>query len=244
MAHFEFVRPDGRRCPAYIAEPTTVRSGKALVLIHEMWGVAKPIRDMADHCAAEGYRVVVPDLFRGKLAEDIPSGLQLMSELDFRDATEQDIRGAASWLEHSGATPAVIGLCMGGALAILAAMHVPELHAAVCFYGLPPPEAGDPANIKIPLLAHFARHDDWCTPDKVDAFESRLQAGNVDYALHRYDAQHAFMNPDGAGYSTAASRLAWGRTLEFLEQRLPEPRESSRRSGSDYERWRSSDYSK
>lgn len=222
MAHFEFARPDGQACSAYVAEPSTTERGKAIVLIHEMWGLAEPIRNIADHCAAEGYRVVVPDLFRGNVANDIPSGLRLMNQLDFQQAVEQDIRGAASWLKDSGATLAAMGFCMGGALSVLAAMRVPELNAAVCFYGVPSPEAGDPATIKIPVLGHFARLDDWCTPDKVDTLERRLQAGGVDYTFYRYDAPHAFMNPDGDGYSVSASRLAWRRTLEFLEQRLPE----------------------
>jgi carboxymethylenebutenolidase len=220
MKQIVFVRPDGKECPAYVAEPARDEAQAGIVLIHEMWGVTAPIRDVAERCVAAKYRVIVPDLFRGKRAQGLEQGLQMMQELDWRDAAEQDVRGAAQWLGHTPSKRAALGFCLGGALSLLAAMRAPELDAAVCFYGVPSPEAGDPAAIRIPLLGHFAQRDHWCTPDKVDALERRLRAGAVDVELHRYDAAHAFMNPEGSGFSEEVSRMAWQSTLEFLARKL------------------------
>jgi carboxymethylenebutenolidase len=220
MQPIVFLRPDGKECPAYVAEPGGEATRAGIVLIHEMWGVTAPIRELAERCVAAGYQVIIPDLFRGKLAQGLEQGFQMMGELDWRDAAEQDVRGAAQWLGRTASKRATLGFCLGGALSILAAMRAPELDAAVCFYGIPSPAAGDPATIRIPLLAHFAALDNWCTPDKVDALERRLQAGAVDVELHRYEAAHAFMNPESDGFSEPMSRLAWQRTLEFLDAKL------------------------
>lgn len=220
MADIAFSRPDGQTCRGYLAEPTEAQNGHAIVIIHEMWGMAPPILEMAERCAAAGYRALVPDLFRGRCARDVPEGLAMMGALDMPDAVEQDLRGAAQWLKRAGTKLAALGFCMGGALSLLAAARVPELDAAVCFYGVPPRELIDAGAIRIPLLGHFAKLDDWCTPAKVDALEHALQASGADHELHRYDASHAFMNREGHGYSEAAAELAWQRTLEFLARKL------------------------
>lgn len=220
MKQVVFERPDGGECPAYVSEPSGSSNHPGVVLIHEMWGVTAPIREVAERCVAAGYRVVVPDLFRGQLAHTLDDGFRLMGSLDWRAAAEQDLRGAARWLGRTSSKCATLGFCLGGALSLLSAMHVPELTAAVCFYGIPAPEAGDPASISIPVQCHFAQHDDWCTPDKVDALEKRLREGDVALELHRYDAAHAFMNPEGAGFSEPVSRVAWQRTLAFLKRQL------------------------
>ena len=68
---------------------------------------------------------------------------------------------------------------MGGAVTILGAIRIPELAAAVCFYGLPPAHVANPADIRVPLQGHFANEDDWCTPEAVNAFEAVLKAANT-----------------------------------------------------------------
>jgi carboxymethylenebutenolidase len=220
MAEITFSRPDGETCGAYLAEPSEAPNGHGIVIIHEMWGLAPPIVEIAERCAAEGYRALVPDLFRGRRAHDLQEGFALMTALDMPDAVEQDLRGATQWMKRTGSKVAALGFCMGGALAVLAAARVPELDAAVCFYGVPPTQLMDAGAIRIPVLGHFATLDDWCTPAKVDALEHALQASGVDHELHRYDASHAFMNREGQGYSEAAAALAWRRTLEFLKRKL------------------------
>jgi carboxymethylenebutenolidase len=220
MAEVEFQRPDGRACHGYLAEPARGQSDKAVLIIHEMWGVTPQIIEVAERCAADGYRALVPDLFRGRTTTEFEAALAQMAALDLLDATEQDVRGGARWLAAGGAKVAAIGFCMGGVLAVLAAERVPELEASVCFYGVPPPELVDVGAMRIPLLGHFAEHDDWCTPAKVDALEGELRAKGANHDFHRYDARHAFMNRTGAGYSEPMAKRAWERTLAFLESRL------------------------
>jgi carboxymethylenebutenolidase len=83
---------------------------------------------------------------------------------------------------------------MGGAVAVLAAAKIPELTAAVSFYGLPPEQAVKATDIKIPLQGHFANKDDYITPKAVDDFEKALKAAGRDVEFFRYDADHAFVN--------------------------------------------------
>src|SRR5690606_13229407 len=110
--NIDFQRPDGGVCSGYLAEPRSSKNGPGIVIIHEMWGVTPYIRGVAERCADEGYRALVPDLFRGRLARDVPHGLSLMDQLDGAAAVAQDMRGAARWLGREGAAVAAMGFCM------------------------------------------------------------------------------------------------------------------------------------
>ncbi len=219
----EFSRPDGKKCPAYLALPSAGKDAPGFVVIQEWWGLNPQIQAMADRIAAAGYRAVVPDLFRGEVAKNAEEATHKMNHLDFMDATHQDIRGAIQHLKEY--TPnqkvAVGGFCMGGALTLLSAMKLTELDAGACFYGIPPAAAGDPGSIKVPLICHFADTDDWCTPALVSELEGKLKKGGVKFELHRYAAQHAFMNEARPEvYDAGAAKLAWDRTLAFLKQHM------------------------
>jgi carboxymethylenebutenolidase len=107
-------------------------------------------------------------------------------------------------------------MCMGGALSILAAIHVPEVDAVSCWYGVPPPEAGDPRSIRVPLQGHWALRDAYFPPAMVDALEASLRQGGVRYEFHRYEADHAFAHEGAPYYDRTAAELAWQRSLDFL----------------------------
>lgn len=220
MPMIQFSRPDGAERAGYLARPRANPSGVGLVIAHELWGVDGPMRDLAERCADLGHVAFVPDLFQGKLPKDVAEGLGVMASLDMNDTVTQDLAGATALLVAEGLKVGVLGLCYGGALAIAAATRLRELRAAVCFYGVPDLNVFDPAFIRVPILGHFAQRDNWCTPDKVDALEQRLSAGNVDRELHRYDADHAFMNPTGTGYDANVAASAWQRTVQFIDERL------------------------
>jgi carboxymethylenebutenolidase len=97
---------------------------------------------------------------------------------------------------------------------------VKESDAAVCWYGVPPEEAGDTRTIKIPIQGHFALEDEHFTPAQVDALELRLKEGKVNYTFYRYQAQHAFGNETGERHDPEATKLAWQRSLDFLEKHI------------------------
>jgi len=213
-------RPDGGSSPAYLASAGAGAPG--LVLIQEWWGLAPHIKDIADRLAAGGITALAPDLYRGRLAGDADEASHMMNHLDFADATHQDLRGAVDHLKQSGcAKVGVMGYCMGGALTIAAAVHVPQVAAAVCYYGIPPTEFADPADIRSPFLGHFAVRDDWCTPEKVEALRQRMSGAGLHPEIHLYEADHAFFNVTRPEvYDAEAAQLSWERSLAFLKQHL------------------------
>jgi carboxymethylenebutenolidase len=229
MSHVTFTRPDGSECSGYYVEAPAGKNAPALVVIQEWWGVNDHIKSVADRYAAQGFRVLVPDLYRGKVGLDAKEAEHLMSGLNFGDAASQDIRGAVQYLKQGGSKVGVSGYCMGGALTILAAVFVPEVDAAVAWYGFPPLEYVDASRIKAPLMGHFAIHDGFFKIEQVDQLEQKLNAAGVPYTFHRYDAGHAFASDDpiigtvGLEKNAAAADLAWSRTLEFLGQHLGVP---------------------
>ena len=219
-----YKRPDGQEVAGYLAEPVQGAKAPAIVVIQEWWGLNDQIRGVADKLAKEGYRALVPDLYRGKVALAANEAEHLMNGLNFGEAAGQDIRGAVQTLKGSGSAKAgVTGFCMGGALTLLSAVNVPEMDAGVVWYGYPPLEYMDASKIKVPLMAHWATHDQAFPIAKVDDLEKMLGAAKVGYEFHRYDCKHAFANEtadsknmDMLKYDPVAAELAWGRTMAFF----------------------------
>jgi carboxymethylenebutenolidase len=229
MSNVTFTRPDGKPCSGYLVEPAGGKTSPGLVVIQEWWGVNDHIKSVADRYAASGFRVLVPDLYRGKVGLDAKEAEHLMGDLNFADAAGQDIRGAVQYLKQSSAKVGVTGYCMGGALTILAAVFVPEVDAAVAWYGFPPLEYVDASRIKAPLMGHFALHDGFFKIEQVDQLEQKLKAAGARYTFHRYDAGHAFASDDpiihtvGLKKNEAAAEAAWKRTIDFFGQHLGVP---------------------
>jgi len=217
----QFKRPDGKTCPGYLATPKAGASAHGFVCIQEWWGLNEQIKKTADRLAEAGYRALVPDLYRGKVAKASDEASHMMANLNFPDAAEQDIRGAVQFLKQSSKKVAVGGFCMGGALTILAAVRVPEMDAGACFYGIPDLPADELKKIKTPLTCHFANQDGWITPAKVNDLEAALKQSKSQFEIYRYDAQHAFMNEARpAVYDADGAKLAWDRMLNFLKTAL------------------------
>lgn len=228
MGHtIEFTRPDGAKAPGYYSEPVMGSHAAGIVMLEEWWGLTPHIETTADRLASAGFRVLVPDLFRGRTAAVGNEANHLIEGLDFGDAANQDARGAAQYLLATGsAKVGVVGFCMGGSLALICAMHVPEFRAAVTYYGYPPPEAGDPGSITIPVQGHWAIADGFFTLEGVERIEARLNEMHVPYEFYRYDAQHGFHNPNQVGnaglghHHPEFADRAWALTLEFFGKNL------------------------
>ncbi|MFZ2629225.1 MAG: dienelactone hydrolase family protein [Rugosibacter sp.] len=215
----DFKRPDNTSCRGYLADAGRGRPG--IVVIQEWWGLNDQICGVADRFARAGFNALAPDLYHGRVTQDPDEASHLMTGLDFPGATHQDIRGAVTHLQGISGKVGVMGFCMGGALTIAAAVHVPALSAAVCFYGIPPQEFADPANIRMPFQGHFANQDDWCTPSAVDALEATLRKTGVTAEIHRYDAAHGFFNERrGDVYNANFASQAWERMAGFLNRHL------------------------
>ena len=223
-----YTRPDGKSVAGYLAEPAAGPSAPAIVVIQEWWGLNEQIKGVADKQAAQGYRALVPDLYRGKLGLDAEEAGHLMNELNFGDAAGQDVAGAVKHLKTTGSPKVgVTGFCMGGALTLLSSVFVSDMDASVAWYGYPPLEFIDASKIKAPLMAHWAIEDTVFPIDKVDELEKKLTAAKVHYEFHRYQAKHAFANEeaDSKGldmlkYDTVLADLGWKRTMAFFARHL------------------------
>jgi len=215
----DFARPDGQSTRGYLASGRS--GGPGIIVIQEWWGLNEQICSVADRFAAAGYTALAPDLYRGRIANTGDEASHMMNTLDFADATHQDLRGAADFLKAQCSSVGVMGFCMGGALTVAAAVHVPGLAAAVCFYGLPPATFADPAQIRIPFQGHFAERDDWITPALVDGLELAMRSAGATPDIHRYVADHAFFNRTRPEvYDATVADLAWQRTLAFFSAQL------------------------
>ncbi len=223
----EFARPDGQRAPGYYTANGSAADAPGVVVIEEWWGMTDSIKQMAGKLASAGFRVLVPDLFRGRKAVVPDEANHLVEGLDFGDAANQDIRGAAQYLKSTGSKKvAVLGFCVGGGLALRAAMHDPEIDAVVTFYGVTTPDAGDVGRIKVPVQGHWAEHDDFASPQAVSRIEARFKEAGVSHEFYRYDAQHGFNNPNSIGhaglghYNEEADKQSVSRAIDFLRKHL------------------------
>jgi carboxymethylenebutenolidase len=208
----------------YFARPAKA-AGKlpGVLVIHENRGLNPYIEDVARRLAVDGYVAFAPDALTpvGGYPGDEDKARAIFAKLDAKKRSE-NLFAAAGFLksrpECSGKIGAV-GFCFGGGIVNMLAVRVPDLAAAVPFYGAQPkPE--DVAKIKAPLLIHYAEHD-----DRINAgwkpFERAMQASGVKYEMHMYPGtQHGFHNDTTPRYDEAAAKLAWQRTLAFFRMHL------------------------
>ena len=210
-----FTSRDGDPTEGAYAAPDGTGKHPAVVVLQEYWGVNDHISSIVERLAAQGFLAIAPDLYHGVTTRDAAEAGKLLGKMDWARAIAE-IAGATSWLRHhprSTGKVAVIGFCMGGALAFAAAANIKDLACAVPFYGVP--TAQDWSKVEAPIQAHFAATDQWATPDAGRA----IQAAVPSMELHVYDAQHAFMNDSRPTvYSTEHAPTAWTRALAFLKQ--------------------------
>lgn len=217
-----FKRPDGKDAQGYLAKPARPNA-PGIVVIQEWWGLQDQIRGICDRYAAAGFEALAPDLYSGTVVpyHDAAAAGKEMGSLNFIDATEQTVRGAVLYLRKTGAKAGLTGFCMGGAVTIIGACRIPEISAAVCFYGIPPEAAAKPAGVQVPLQGHFSNNDGWCTPQVVDGFEAGLKAANKTYEFYRYDADHGFVNEQRPeAHNRICAEQAWERSLDFWKRYL------------------------
>lgn len=223
-----YMRPDGQAAKAYLVQPQAGASAPAIAVIQEWWGLNEQIKAVAHRLVKQGYQVIVPDLYKGKIALEENEANHLMTGLDFGDAASQDIRGAIQYLKAAGASKVgVTGFCMGGAVTLLSATFAPEIDAAAIWYGYPPLEFVDASKIKAPLMGSFAIYDDVFPISGVDALETKLSAAGVVYTFDRYEAKHAFANEEADSknlpylkYDSQAASKAWEKTTAFFRKNI------------------------
>jgi carboxymethylenebutenolidase len=208
----------------YFARPANA-SGKlpGVVVIHENRGLNPYIEDVVRRVALENYVAFAPDVLTpvGGYPGDDEKAAQLFTQLDPVKRTE-DLLAAAGFLksrpECTGKIGAV-GFCFGGSMVNTFAVRMPDLAAAVPFYGGQPSTA-DTAKIKAALLIHYAGLDERVNAGW-PAWEATLKANGVKYQMYMYPgANHGFHNDTTPRYDEAAAKLAWSRTTAFFKETL------------------------
>ncbi len=218
------IGPAAAGSEAFVAWPAGRDPAPAVVVLHEWWGLDAHIRDIAKRLAGQGYVAVVPDLYRGQLADDPERARALKQGLSDDDAfTLAD--GAVRWLRAEPRTAksrvGVVGFCMGGALAERWALRGPGLAAVVMYYGSPVTDPDKLAPLEAPLQGHFGADDPSIPQAQVDSLRAGLAKAGKSVDIHVYPgAGHAFMHDGRDTYRPDAARQAWARTLAFLQEHL------------------------
>jgi len=209
----------------YLVRPASAGTTRlpVVLVIHENRGLNPHIEDIARRLALDGFMAFAPDALTplGGYPGDEEKARVAFATLD-QAKTREDFLAAVGWLrgraDGNGKLGAV-GFCYGGGVVHWLATRLPDLNAAVPFYGnTPAPEQA--ASVKAPLLVHLAAVDERINATW-PAFEAALKAAGVRYEMHQYPGtQHGFNNDTTPRYDAAAARLAWERTLAFFKRQL------------------------
>ena len=209
----------------YLARPASAGTNKlpAVLVIHENRGLNPHIEDIARRLALDGFMAFAPDALTplGGYPGDEDKARELFATLNQAKALE-DFVAAAEWLnarpDASGKLGAV-GFCYGGGIVHVLSSRLPQLNAAVPFYGNVPAPS-EAAKVKAPLLVHHAAVDERINA-AWPAYAAALKTAGVKYEEHQYPGtQHGFNNDTTPRYDAAAAKLAWDRTMTFFKSRL------------------------
>jgi carboxymethylenebutenolidase len=207
----------------YLARPASGGKLPGVLVVHENRGLNPHIKDIARRVAVDRFLAFAPDALAplGGYPGSEDQARALFQKLD-QTKTREDFVAAANWLKtrpDCTGKVGVVGFCYGGGISNLLATRVPDLAAAVPFYG-GQPRPDDVSRIKSPLLLHYAEKD-----DRINAgwpeYEAALKANDVRYTMHMYPGtQHGFNNDTTPRYDPEAAKLAWERTVAFFNTHL------------------------
>jgi carboxymethylenebutenolidase len=194
-----------------------------VLVIHENRGLNPHIEDITRRLALDGFMAFAPDALTslGGYPGDEDKARTAFATLD-QAKIREDFLAAVAWLrgraDGNGKLGAV-GFCYGGGMAHWLATKLPDLNAAVPFYGnSPAPEAA--ALVKAPLQVHLAAMDERINA-AWPAYEAALKAAGTRFEMHQYPGtQHGFNNDTTPRYDSAAALVAWGRTTAFFKRHL------------------------
>ena len=230
---------------AYVSEPAGAPKG-GLVVVHEVWGLVRHTKDVADRFAAEGYLTVAPDLLTG--AGGVPDLSGELQEAAFdphqRSNAQPRLRkhmapirspeygkhavdALRACFDHLEGVPglagrvAATGFCLGGTYTFSLAVAEPRLRAAVPFYGHAEFKDSELRAIHCPVLAFYGEQDE-ALMEELPGLKSQIQKAGVDFDAVVYPGTgHAFFNDTNRyTYNAGAAEDSWKRTLAFLARSL------------------------
>ena len=194
-----------------------------IVVVHENRGLNPYIEDVCRRAALEGFISLAPDALTplGGYPGNDDEGRALQSQRD-RNEMLEDFIAAFQYLKghpECNGNIGVVGFCFGGWISNMMAVHIPDLLAAVPFYGGQPAH-GDVPEIRASLLLHYAGLDTRVN-EGWPAYEKALQENKKEYTAYIYpDVNHGFHNDSTPRYDQAAANLAWQRTMDFFKEKL------------------------
>lgn len=219
--HLTLTAKDGHTFGAYRADPTGTPKG-AIVVIQEIFGVNSHIRNVTDRFAQDGYVAIAPALFdrqekdfqSGYTPDEIAHARKFIAKPDW-DAMLRDTQAAIDAVKPAGPV-AVIGYCMGGSVAFLAATRANDVACAIGYYGGAIVKFADETP-KVPVLLHFGAKDQGIPLSDVETIRSK----RPDVEIHIYDeAGHGFNCDERGSYDKGSADTALKRTRDFLAKHL------------------------
>lgn len=221
MPNIELTASDGHVLGAYRADPAGKPKG-GIVVIQEIFGVNSHIRSICDRLAALGYVAIAPAIFdrterdfqSGYTPEDVERARAFIANPDFGSFL-RDTEAARSAIADAGKT-GIVGFCLGGSIAFLAATRLDGFSAAVGFYGGRINAYAD-EKPKCPVQLHYGSEDHGIPTSNVESVRAR----RPDCDIYVYEgAGHGFNCDERASYHPEAAKLAWTRTIAFLEDHI------------------------
>lgn len=221
---------DGSKIDAYVALPKNGATGPALIVLHEIFGITKQMKELCDHYAAKGCVVICPNLFWREVTIDQVSS----TEPDWEQASKlynnfsveaglRDVFAAlaqARQMKECGGRVGVLGVCLGARLAYLMATRA-DIDCAVTYYGVGIDSYLDEVHdIRSPFMLHIAEQDK-LIPDDVRKKLVRNMSRNDKVQTHLYvGVEHGFARVGDPKYIEASAKEADQRTVAFLEENL------------------------
>lgn len=223
--YVEYPSPQGSgTMKGYLVRPAKA-AGKlpGVVVFHENRGLNPHIEDITRRLALDNFIAFAPDALTplgGYPASGEDEARTLFGKLD-RAKTAEDMLAGAKFLQaHAECTGRIgaVGFCWGGSTTKTLASRMPDLAAAVPFYG--GGQVAEAATIKAPMLIHYAGTDPRIN-DAWPAYEAALKAAGVQYQVFMYEGtQHGFNNDTTPRFDEKAAALAWSRTVEFFNKHV------------------------
>jgi carboxymethylenebutenolidase len=220
--HFSLVASDSFKLGAYRADPSGAAKG-GIVVIQEIFGVNQHIRAVCDRLATEGYAAIAPAVFDrqhpnfecGYSPDEIANARKFVANPDW-GAMLRDVQAAIDEAKKSGPA-AIIGFCLGGSVAFLAACKLNGLSAAIGYYGGQIAKNAD-EKPKVPTQLHFGEKDAGIPMSDVELIKEK-RGGDCEIYVYP-GAEHGFHCDERGSFNDAAAKLAWQRSMAFLQKNL------------------------
>ena len=211
---------------AYVAKPD-IANASAIIVIQEIFGVNKVMRDICDDLASKGFIAICPDLF-WRLEPDVDITDQSKAEWDKAfslynafnvDKGVNDIQATIEFARKTSSKVGSVGYCLGGLLSYLTSTRT-DVNASVGYYGVGLDEhLGEAENSDVPLMLHVAEEDGFVSKDSQAAIKTALTKPN--HKIYSYPGRdHAFARNGGEHFHAEDAKLANNRTLDFFKSRL------------------------